>query len=343
MSIKSISLQNFQSHLRTHLEFSDGYNVIYGPSDNGKSSIIRGINWVVQNRPSGDGFRSHETRKTSCTIESENFIVEHRRTDTKNEYEMDEEIYKALHTTVPEDISVALNLSEVNIQPQHETYFLIDKSPGQRSKKLNEVAGLQIMDEVLKKVNSEVRAVDSTINIINSKLQEDKNGILDLDWVNNADKFLIKLEEYHIKLGQLKEKYTTITNILQQYQQLKTQKGKFLSNECTKKIAEFVKENNLIKKERNQYVIISKSVNKINELQKQLKAIVIINISALQKQCRMLDSKQNKYKLILDITNQIKTQQTACIDINSELIKTRQKITTELKRLGICPTCGKTI
>jgi DNA repair exonuclease SbcCD ATPase subunit len=39
--IKQIELQNYQSHDNTTLEFSDNINVIYGPSDSGKSGMIR--------------------------------------------------------------------------------------------------------------------------------------------------------------------------------------------------------------------------------------------------------------------------------------------------------------
>ncbi len=54
--IKSAKLINFQSHIDSLLEFHSGVNSITGQSDSGKSSILRAINWVIHNKPSGDAF-----------------------------------------------------------------------------------------------------------------------------------------------------------------------------------------------------------------------------------------------------------------------------------------------
>jgi exonuclease SbcC len=61
--IKKLSLRNFQSHRETDLEFSPGLNIIVGPSDQGKSAIIRALRWLFYNEPRGTGFiRVGETR-----------------------------------------------------------------------------------------------------------------------------------------------------------------------------------------------------------------------------------------------------------------------------------------
>lgn len=338
--IQALNLTNFQSHANTDLKLPEGMIVIHGPSDNGKSSIIRGIRWVVLNRPNGDDFRRHETDKTSVTLESDNFIVHRRRTDKKNEYEMNEETYKALRTSVPEDISTALNLSEANIQSQHEVYFLVDKSPGQRSKILNEVAGLQIMDKVLKKVNSEVRSVNSDIKAINKQLVEDQNAIFDLDWVKDADKFLKKLEEFQDKLEQLEEEHDEITAILWQLQQLEEQKDKFISDECIVKIDVLLKKNSAIEKEYKRYLSIIGIVNKIDKLQEQLDSIAVIDVTELRKRQNMIDSEQEKYETVSEIIEDIQNFKTKYSEVELQLAETEKLIAAELKRLGVCPTCG---
>ena len=53
VKIKKLDLINFQSHKFTSLELADGLNVIVGPSDNGKTSILRAIRWVLFNEPQG--------------------------------------------------------------------------------------------------------------------------------------------------------------------------------------------------------------------------------------------------------------------------------------------------
>jgi len=69
--IKQLTIKNFQSHKKTKLEFSDGVNIIIGQSDSGKTAIIRALNWVVNNKPSGDSFRSHWGGDTNVEITME--------------------------------------------------------------------------------------------------------------------------------------------------------------------------------------------------------------------------------------------------------------------------------
>jgi exonuclease SbcC len=45
--IKRFDLVDFQSHKETHLEFVEGLNVIIGPSDSGKSSVVRALNFLI--------------------------------------------------------------------------------------------------------------------------------------------------------------------------------------------------------------------------------------------------------------------------------------------------------
>src|SRR4030066_377226 len=61
--IKSLKIENFQSHLNSWLEFSNGINVISGQSNNGKSSILRSLSWVIFNRPLGLSFKSSFSAK----------------------------------------------------------------------------------------------------------------------------------------------------------------------------------------------------------------------------------------------------------------------------------------
>jgi exonuclease SbcC len=53
--ITQLNITNFQSHVKSVLKLSPGINVICGPSDSGKSAIIRGLRWVIENQPTGKG------------------------------------------------------------------------------------------------------------------------------------------------------------------------------------------------------------------------------------------------------------------------------------------------
>ena len=67
--IQSIRLQNFQSHKDSYLRFSNGINIISGQSNNGKTSLLRGLNWVITNRPQGIAFKSiFSDKKEICRV-----------------------------------------------------------------------------------------------------------------------------------------------------------------------------------------------------------------------------------------------------------------------------------
>ena len=73
--IKKLHIRNFQSHKDSRLIFSDGVNVIVGNSDSGKSAILRALNWVITNRPSGDSYISNWGGPTYVIVETEEGTV----------------------------------------------------------------------------------------------------------------------------------------------------------------------------------------------------------------------------------------------------------------------------
>ena len=80
--IVSVDIVNFQSHPNTHIDFTEGLNVLVGSSRSGKSAIRRAIMWVITNRPSGLGVISWWNKKgdklvseTKVTITLDNGTV----------------------------------------------------------------------------------------------------------------------------------------------------------------------------------------------------------------------------------------------------------------------------
>lgn len=164
--IRKVAIQNFQIHKETELEFKEGMNVIAGSSDNGKSSIIRAIRWVLMNRPTGFAFHTHGAKDDTavCIVFGDNECVT-RRKGEKNTggYHYRQDTFAALRTDVPPEIQRVLNLSDINIQSQHDPYFLLQDSPGEVAKKLNVVAGLGIIGDTIKKANNVVRDRKETV------------------------------------------------------------------------------------------------------------------------------------------------------------------------------------
>ena len=66
--IKSMTFKNFRSHKKTEFKFHKGVNVLVGTTRSGKTNTIRGLNWIVNNKPSGNSYRSHWGGETFVEI-----------------------------------------------------------------------------------------------------------------------------------------------------------------------------------------------------------------------------------------------------------------------------------
>ena len=66
--ISKIKIKNFRSHKNTEIELSSGVNIICGDNDLGKSTILRALNWVNNNKPSGDSYITHGKNKSTVSI-----------------------------------------------------------------------------------------------------------------------------------------------------------------------------------------------------------------------------------------------------------------------------------
>ena len=161
--LKSMHLSNFQSHKQSTLEFDPGVNVIIGPSDSGKTAIIRALRWLVWNRPSGDAFRSTWGGDTKASILIENCLIG-RGKGKQEEYFLEDTNFKAFGKEVPEEITKTLNLNDVNLQSQLDSPFLLSNSPGEVAKHFNRVAHLDQIDEGLSKVQKWIREIDQDIS-----------------------------------------------------------------------------------------------------------------------------------------------------------------------------------
>lgn len=161
--IRKVILENFQAHEYSEIVLSEGINVICGASDQGKSSVIRAIRWVLENRPSGFAFkRDGAEGPTRVTLVFDDCKIVKERSETENKYIVCEAgkkpiEYKALRSDVPEEIRELTRFGAYNVQYQFGASFLLDDSAGEVAKKLNNLSGVAIIDDILKETNSRIR------------------------------------------------------------------------------------------------------------------------------------------------------------------------------------------
>lgn len=209
--IRSVRLQNFESHRDTLVELGPGVNVLTGESEHGKSAILRAIQWVVFNRPLGDDFRSHWGGCTVVTLETDQAKVT-RMKGRENKYTIellvdDQKLteFKALGAEVPREVQAALGLTALNFQTQFDPHFLLPPvSPGEVAKRLNEAVNLEVIDRAQYNINADIRANRTDLAQTKQIVATSEQALAGLGWVVEADVALAKLEELRLRTEQVR-------------------------------------------------------------------------------------------------------------------------------------------
>jgi len=203
--IKSLTLRNFQSHKDTYLEFHPGLNVIIGETDSGKTAIIRAWKWLTRNRPSGNEFRSTWGGDTEVIAAMEGNVISRLRTKSDNQYQLNDTLFEAVKTDVPDEIIQVLNVNEINLQQQLDSPFLLSKSPGAVAEHFNKVAHLDQIDTGLKNVQSWIRSLEQDTKSDQKRVQELQEELHQFD---HLEKMEVEIEV----LEQLEQDFITKSN-----------------------------------------------------------------------------------------------------------------------------------
>lgn len=194
--ISSIEIKNFQSHKDTKIDFDNGLNVIVGESNNGKTSIIRAIMWVVDDTPSGNSFITAGETDCQVKINYSNgaYILRHRTMSSSGEYKIGyydennnftEQTYKGFHNNIPVEVSNIHQMPYVNIAKDLATHlnvinqfdrpFLITESPNVKAAVIGRITGTHIIDAGIKSINSSILSLNKEIKTHTANLEEYKD------------------------------------------------------------------------------------------------------------------------------------------------------------------------
>jgi len=211
--IKELRLQNFQSHKDTVLEFHPGVNVVAGSSNSGKSTVLRAINWLLYNRPSGDAFVSHWARNakgnqeldTSVTMITDRVTIERKKSKTtKNTYSIDDKMLEAIGLDIPEEVSSALNMGEVNTQRQHDAPFLLSESPGEVARFFNKIVHFDAIDQYLSALESKKRKAKSEAENAKQNAERLEKELEQYSFIKKSEQILNKIEVAEDTLNDIK-------------------------------------------------------------------------------------------------------------------------------------------
>ena len=349
--IDTIEIINFQSHKHTTMEFVPGVNIIKGTSHSGKSSIIRALRWLYFNRSPGvgDGFKSHfasdkDSVEVGCSFTEGEWIA--REKGKENKYLTDGLELKALRKDVPDEVKAITQITDINFQSQNDGYFLIGDTPGIAGRKLNEIVGLQIIDEVRTKINQKVNTTEQKLNITMEDLEKTEEGLKKYKHVKHAERLVNRIELLQAKRFEKENRKHTILYCIDS---IKIARGDITLIKRRLKIEpELLKAQEQLKilkeKENKQNLLSSliKNITYYSTLVKKLEEKIKIEsrIKKVKEQYQNVKEIHQRMVRLIAIVDKVAHLSAKIKNITRNLtIKNKNKKELE-KQLDFCPSCG---
>lgn len=160
--IVRLEIENFQSHQHTVIEPAGGLTVITGPSDSGKSAVLRALRWLYRNEPHGTAFIRAGAPRARVTVELEDGVRvsrERSASGSVNRYVIERPGEEALVLEgfghgVPEPVREALGSREVRIggeavdlrqAGQLDVPFLLGAPGSARAEAIGRLTGVHLL------------------------------------------------------------------------------------------------------------------------------------------------------------------------------------------------------
>lgn len=335
MMLEKILIQNFQKHEKKVIEFDERITVLTGPSDTGKSSILRALKWVCLNSPQGDAFIRDGSKGTTVRLFIDDSKIGRKRGGSLNAYYLNDQEFKAFGNDVPDTISNILQLDNINFQGQQDPPFWLSLSAGEVSRQLNAIIDLEIVDQALSNIGKKVRHFQKVVQISQDRLKTVREQKKELDWVIEANTVYCSVENLESQqklvdasVASLSELVVSIKN------QIEVQHRASSQLKSLKSIG-----------------VVAQKARKVYKQQISLSALII----GIKKQQEILDKGKpdtSKLDLIIEDYNDV----TRWIDQLEKIIKDLELHQNEVLNLkeskesadkeleeqteGICPICG---
>lgn len=218
--ISSIKIENFQAHKELSLDFSRAITTITGPSDRGKSAIIRALIWVITNRPNGDGFIRYGADECHVTVKIGTHTIERIKGRKRNLYILDGVEFKALKTDVPEEVQKIFNVNPNNIQGQFDSIFWFSETAGEVGRNLNQIVNLDVIDYVLGEIQSKTRQTKTEMDVLDSMVEEQKKIIEDAKQIEAIQEIIDRIHNFQENLIEINNRIQNLGTILSEIQKL---------------------------------------------------------------------------------------------------------------------------
>jgi DNA repair exonuclease SbcCD ATPase subunit len=220
---KSVRLQltNFQTHGKFVADLDPGVNVFVGPNDSGKSTLFRAIRWVTFHRPSGNEVMKWNAKRCRVRLTTSKAVIVRGREDG-NYYTLGGYKYKAIGTSVPQDVQDALRLDSINFQRQTDGHFWLSLSAGDVAEEMNRIVDLSIIDKSMDNAASHTKQAAAEVKVLDELLNTAKLKAGKLHWVPTAMTELQKAVSLDEKARRSHAEYERLSRLIEALEEATT-------------------------------------------------------------------------------------------------------------------------
>jgi len=170
--INSVRLVNFQCHKDRVIKFDPGINAITGESRIGKSAIFRSLLFVFNNESKDTDVVNWDAKFAEVTGSINDVDIIRTKGGSKNTYKIGDSPAQLAGVGVPDEVMAVTHIDEINIERQHDDYFLIRLTPGNLGRYFNELVGLENIDQTFETINRIQSENNSSLKLKEEKLSE---------------------------------------------------------------------------------------------------------------------------------------------------------------------------
>ena len=348
--LRKIILHNFQRHKNLELSFGPGVNAITGSSDVGKSTVIRALRWVLENRPQGVGFLNWDSDlkdgvSVTLIFQGGDEIIR-QRTQTSNSYIVNGVQLDAVRTDIPKEVAEIANIHSCCLQTQFSPYFLLQDTAGEVARKLNTVAGLEIISESLKSIGNVERTARANAETAKEEAGAVRISLERLEPLTDAAEKFQRAESAREVLLSLQSKIGKIQQTTKSLQQVNINLTRFASiNTAMALVTKLKKDDSILTTVSEQLRKVKYSVNRLKEIQGKLGRET--SLTAITRKIKVVQYEQEALKDMKERKDALYSIITELASAKEEMkqkevqIQTVQKELSQMKKeLGQCPLCG---
>jgi DNA repair exonuclease SbcCD ATPase subunit len=337
--LEKLHITNFRMHQEQEIEFAPDITTIIGSSASGKSTLLKSIIWILQNRPAGDSVINWDAEKAVGRLTIDGNLIKRIKGKNTNLYKLNKKKFVAFGKgEVPSEIEKLLNISDINIQTQFEPHFWFSKTAGEVSRQLNQIVNMDVIDSTMANIASEVRRTSSEIDVIQERLTTIKKQRTELLYAKEMDERLKIVENKY----NLYQKYALEAFEINELVQRAITYGQTIEN--SKQVA---KQGNLAIIKWQLYLDVKTKQDELSNLiknaellQKQT-AVKLPPLDLLEKLWKEYKNLQEQRLSIEELIENIDNTQKNVTKLKISLSQSEKELE---KRMGkICPLCGQMI